>query len=358
MVGSDDEATEVELRRLEEAEEEPLLPEADAERLAALPHAKRAVANRRLAVLRGWHSSKRSELFGNAADAARWAGLSRRGFFDLLKRMEPPRLDGLGLYLERNDARRPATLMTEVAETAAGLLRNDPNMRPTEMVRLLSDGAGAGLSPTTLLRAIDDLRRLAPAAGPFGELIAFDAASMDLVDGAGSRQRLYAAVDVATGLVMGWSIQPDERFAAGYAMASAGIPAFSEIALANLAASAEPLRMEASVTREENATGRKFSDAGWTIVLNRRRIGRRVLAAVGRDVAGVRLAAGFAPPDMIHRSRVPAALPTITPLLIERIGRTMAEHNAVRSRLAPAGDGEGARSRAERFVASVEELRL
>jgi len=355
MIGSDDDIGR-ELRRLEEAAVEPMLPADDLERLAALPQAKRLDANRRLAVLRGWHSPSRSLLFRNAADAGKRLGLSRRGFFNLLKQMEVPSLDGLGLYLHRNGPEQPPA--AGVSETAAELLRNDPATRATDLVRVLSEGAGVGLSSTTLLRKIDDVRRHAPASGPFGEVIAFDAASMDLTDEAGLRLRLYAAVDVNTGLMLGWSITPDERFGTGYATAAAAMPAVCGTMLGNLAASAEPLRLEASVPLKDDVTGRKFTSGGWIIVFNRRRIGRRVLAAVGRDIAGVRLAAGFAPSDVIHRSRVPAGLPVATPALIERIGHALAEHNAVRKALAPAGSGELARAIAEKVAGSVRALRL
>ena len=326
-----------------------LLPPEDRLKLDDLRPEVRAEALRRLAVVHAWRSDERSALFENAEDAAGHVGVTRRAFFQLLSRMDPPRIGGLGLNVGRRVWRSAGTVerRAKMVDVATDLLRQRPAAKTSELVEAIAQDAELEVSKSTMLRTAVELRREHRRSGAFGRLLALDAASLDGVDFDGVRQRLYAIVDVDTGLIPAWHVAPDRLFGPAYATMAercraGGEDSMSSAALRGLAVVDVQLReRECSLTRDADYDFLKgLAAAGWTLALNPRRMGSRVIEALGRDVAGFGLGAGFAPPDVFHRSRVPTSLPVMTEVSLARIRIAVADHNAARLHAAARGAGD------------------
>jgi hypothetical protein len=326
-----------------------LLPPEDRLKLDDLSAEVRAEALKRLAVVHAWRSDERTALFENAADAARHVGLTRRAFFHLLSRMDPPSISGLGLNVDRRIWRSSGTVgrRAKMVDLATDLLRERPAAKTSEVVQAIAEDVGLGVSKSTMLRTAVELRREHRRSGTFGRLLALDAASLDGVDFEGIRQRLYAIVDVDTGLIPAWHVAPDRLFGPAYATMAERCRAgkedsMSSVALRGLAVVDVELReRECSLPRDTDYDFLKgLAAAEWTLALNPRRIGSRVIEALGRDVAGFGLGAGFAPPDVFHRSRVPTSLPVLTEVSVARIRIAVADHNAARLHAAARGAGD------------------
>lgn len=313
--------------------------------LGKLPDAIRSTAVRRIAVVHAWLDPTLRPLFGDAREAARRAGLSRSKFFLLLAKSEKPTLAGLGLNISRLEDKHAAFGRMDVVHAAGSMLAEDPELKTSELIRRLSAGAGANMSRTTLVRMIDEARSKAPAAAPFAKAFVLDAASLDVVDGAGLRQRLYALIDEGSGLLLGWTIAPDERFEDAYEEVARQIldPRFRRFDVAGLAelkTSPDPTAVRIAFGRaggfhlEERAVR-----AGWKTILSPRRVGRAVVSRLGRSFAGVGVSAGFAPPDVFHGSGVRTVLPILDEALSARFADEVRIHNTERLVGAIKGDG-------------------
>ncbi len=333
------------LLELEARAPEEMLSAEELRLLGKLPDATRSTAVRRLAVVHAWHDPTLRPLFGDAREAARRAGLSRSKFFLLLAKSEKPTLAGLGLNIGRLGDQRAAFGRMAVVDAAASMLAEDPGLGTTELIRRLSAGVGANMSKTTLVRMIDEARSGAPAAAPFAKAFVFDAASLDVVDGAGLRQRLYALIDEGSGLLLGWTIAPDERFEDAYEEVARqiGDPRFRRFDVAGLATlktSPDPPAVRISFGRAGGShLEQRAVRAGWKTILAPRRVGRAVVSRLGRSFAGVGVSAGFAAPDVFHGSGVRTVLPILDDALAARFDDELRIHNAERLAGAIRGDG-------------------
>lgn len=327
-----------------------LLDADDQRLLARLPEEKRAAALHRIAVLAAWRDpSTRKRLFDGAVDAAGRLGLARSGFYALVQNNDPPRLVTLGLNLGEGEDVPAVVTRSMIADEATAVLRAEPGLGTSDLVRRLQAGAGAGMSDSTLVRIVDEVRRRAPARAPFGTELALDAASMDLIDGAGTRQRLYVACDLGTGLVLGWRVAEDDSYDVGYGALAADVlsPETRSIGpddIEGLQAAGGPLAVEAAFGSPASfALQRRMADAGWRLVLDPRRVGRRSLSTLGRRIGGIGISAGTAPPGVFHANRVNTKrLPLLDDGVLARIGGDVARHNRTRLELARQGDGAGA----------------
>lgn len=336
-----------------------LLNEEELGLLARLPDDTRGAAVRRLAVMQAWRDPAARSMFVDVRDAARRAGMSRTSFFDMLSRMKQPSLAGLGLNIGRLDDERAVFGRIAVVDAAASALADEPGLATSVLLRRLSQGPGAGMSKTALLRMIDEARSRSRPMAPFAETFEFDAVSLDLVDDAGVRQRLYSAGDRGSGLLLGWTIAPDDAFEAGYETVAAQIldgdrRRFAPTALAELETFQGPLEVEIAFGRAGGAyLEERAVSAGWTTTPDWRRTGRSLVTRFGNRLAGIRISAGFAPPDVYHRSGVRASLPVLDDVFTERIDAAVLAHNEERLAAAPKGRGATALSRVERTMATA-----
>ncbi len=327
--------------------------------LAILPDDTRLAAMRRLAVMQAWRDRAFRPMFVDVRDAAARAGMSRSAFYEMLSRTVQPNLAGLGLGIGRLDDERAVFGRIAVVEAAASMLADGPDVATSVLLRRLSAGPGAGMSKTTLLRMIDEARSRSRPLAPFAKTFDFDAVSLDLVDGSGVRQRLYSAIDRGTGFVLGWTIAPDEAFEQGYEAVASQIldperRSFAWGDVAELESSSDPLEVEMAFGRAGGSSlERRAVSAGWRTAPDWRRTGRRLGALFGPRLGGIRISAGFAPPDVYHRSGVRASLPVIDEVQAGRIDAALRMHNDERLAVAPKGGGSTAWSRVLRTMGTV-----
>ncbi len=352
-----------------------MLDPADREVLRAMPRAKWSKAVRRLAVIEAWRSPRRYDLFVDAADAARRAGVSTASFYRLLERTPKPSLAGLGLHVAPRSSQngKAAGRMDVAAAEAAALLEEGRSVTAGRLAKSLEQDEDARVSRATAGRALAEARRRRPAAEPFGRLLAFDAASLDAIDAEGERQRLYAALDVSTGLVLAWCIAADLRFDKGYAgvaeayLARSGTVASVVGGLRDVECEPSVVQTEISLPRDVDfevakllhsaasllgdGSGRALDTrperAGAVLVTDPRAIGRRLRAAVGGRLADYRLAAGLTPADTFHRAGAQPDLPILTEGGRSRVEAAIGRHN--RERLDLALPGRGGRAIEEVF---------
>lgn len=330
------------------------LDRGDFGRLVELPVGKRDLARLRLAVLLLWRRD--NALIGSAAEAARLSRQSRSAFYSTLKAFAPDGtipLGALGLYLEKAEG-MPTGGRGEMAQAEGAVIRllmEDPSLGVAEIARRL-EAAGIGpLAKTTLGRIVDRARRDAPATAPFGARLAVDSASLDLVDTAGDRQRLFAVLDLGTALVASWAVLPerDFGFAYGTVLAAArgrptpdgrGGSAISDgVRVATVAGPGDARVTVSAPDFVDPSLRGRFYSAGWSMVSDPRRTGRALVAAFGGTVGDRPVMAGFAPPNVLHRSRDVSSLGEAGPLALAGIRDGIEEHQ--RRRLSLAAEGPG-----------------
>lgn len=334
-----DDAIEELLREIEETVASALLSPSELDRFQTLPDRLREKACRRLALIAAWNGPRRSELASAEALAAH-EGISRRAFFNLVSNSESPSLDGLGLNLvkRRRDAKAAARRMSAGAEIER-LLSLDPSASVSVVVKAVR-AAGIELSASVLSRMVDDARRSAPPRGPFGARLSYDSAGMDLVDAAGIRQRLFALVDDGSGLLLGWSIHAQNDFTAGYRAAARmalsveerGMP---DDALASLATAASAtITLALPLGAPDGVLEDVRGEQGWSRVGDSRLVGRMVVAAVGREIAGTTIGSGVMREGVSHRHGRLGHLAVITPALRGRIDEDIRAHDGRRLEIA------------------------
>lgn len=330
-----------------------MLDPADLLRLRDMPAARRERVARRLAVIEAWRSPADRGRFRDAIDAGGLLGLSRSGFFKLLKGLPDggaTPIAALGVYVDDvAGSARGRERDVDLRRIAADVLDASPGVSDREAVRRMRERAGKGASDYALRRAVESARPTMSPTGRFGEMLVFDAASLDLLDERGRRQRLYALLDRGTGVVAGWTVLPEDMFEEGYltaqerALSSELLARMADPAATAVAAGREVV-VEARIPRGVDSYFRTaIVGRGWNSVAEPRFVGRALIETLGRYVAGVPMAAGRASPDVVHRSGRPARLPVASPLVLAEIDAAVTAHDSARADLVPGSLG-GARA--------------
>lgn len=325
---------------------------ADAAMLDAVSPERREAALMRLAVLRLWNAAG-PRTFTSVADAARRAGVSRSAFYRMVQAVPELGLLGLGLHLRR--ARSVA------AADALGTESVNED-RASTSVRSSSDGGGRTRPSSTPRCETATRPRSSGRTGRVGRIV-LDAASMDLVDGAGFRQRLYAMLDMGTSLILAWTVHPDRDLAGGYSRVGSlwrkRSAALAPEILGRLEAEPAGGSIAAHMTRDSDVVAiALLSSIGVRIDLDARHVGAALVDALGDRLGGHALMVGFAPAGVFHRSRVQTSLPILTEGASERIADAIEAHNAAALQLAAAGEGASVVGCADDVAEQLAKLRL
>lgn len=198
----------------------PGIPDEEIARWHAFSKGRRDKVIRRLQALHQWSGAGNGKV--DVEKVLRIAGVNLSTLYAIRQRWDAkPSLDSLGVYVRKNveEADPKPRGDAEVRARLADLLARTPDLAPSKIARQL-DADGLPLPKTTLLRLIRAVRNDLPITNPFGRMITFDNAGADLIDIRDRRQRLCAALDEDTGLVLGWAFSAENDVAHGYAAAA------------------------------------------------------------------------------------------------------------------------------------------
>lgn len=187
------------------------------------PRARERLRRRLLAVL-SWTEPLDGEARpAGVAAAAELAGLGHSQFHALVAGWKAGRRSvgalGVRAAVRRSRAGDVEAGRGGLVEAALAVLRDEPDLGSGVVRGRLLKGAASGRSPATVLRAVEEARRLLPPRR-LGCGIVVDSAGLDLVDPEGLRLRLHAVIDEGTGLVLGWAVATDRSMSFGHLRAA------------------------------------------------------------------------------------------------------------------------------------------
>lgn len=315
---------------------------------------RRKALARRLRAVRLWTETEGPHRPARLQDAAVIAAVSRTRFHQMASAWRENRsLASLGMH---GGERTPRSYDVggwprgHLTSRLRDLLVQDPSFGLAEVRRRLrSEGLGR-IADATLLRMMGEVRRtLAPSA--FGAGLVLDSAGLDLVDPEGFRLRIFAVLDVGTGLVLGWAGATDISTASGgYIM-----PAhFALGGLAGLDLSRVPIAPTGPALdiafHRDDVTGRTLltsDEVGGRALPDSKPRGSHLVATVGERLGRTWLGTGERSGVIGFRSNRPVHLPPMTGPIMGDIGEAIDRHNAVRM----LAGTDGAASRAEQEAA-------
>lgn len=336
------------------------LPEPERLAWARLPSDRRIQALRRLAALVGRRpSDDRSPLHGSVREAAAAAGVAVPTFHAIVRRWrDAPTLGSLGVHVpsDRHVAPVPSTVIGH--EVVRDLMRAHPHWRAPDLHSALV-AAGIAGSYTSTLRLWREARRMIGPGGVFGAHVVFDSAGLDLQDETGRRLRMCAAIDVGTGLVLGWDLSPEGDILLGYRFAARhaaygrrarhpwpfGVEGgLQDLDLSGGVSGSSSLQAIELRLTPENADAARLSDDGTSVptitVAPDVRVGRLVGDTLGERLGGLWLGSGVRDADRSYRTGRPVRLPTVNPVLWGQLTSDVVRHNRRRAKALAAGGDE------------------
>lgn len=318
------------------------------------------------AVLRWIEPGEGDACFRNANEAAVAAGLARTQFYQLLKDWKAHRsVASLGVVGKSGERRasRIDDLKAEISRTVAKTLKKEPHATTGSLLTEIAKRHPEAPSKTTLLRIIDAARRAAPP-GPFGERVVFDSAGLDLADPEGHRLRLYASIDVGTGIILGWVAATERWGAVGYVhVADEAADRLHGIDLGNAETAPSEPAIEIRIGEDDAAGVRLFGNIGVAIAVPSGvdRLGRLLVSAIGDRVGPVWLGVGVRAAGISFRTGRAQRMPPMTSAMLDTIGATIAAANARRiDEAKKAGGGscaDDAIARVRRALLRIADLR-
>lgn len=196
-------------------------PDGERRLWAGLSADRKEEAVRRLDAIAGLTEGPngRPPKFRSAGAAAKAAGMGLSTFYAVMKKWRSQHtLASLGVHAGGKTAASPA------ADESRECLRRDideildasPAASTSEVVRQLAQRRGSSPPFTTVQRIHLEALRTRPPTSPFGCQIFFDNAGVDMVDFNGTPVRLCAAIDGATGLILGADLSQENDVTSGY----------------------------------------------------------------------------------------------------------------------------------------------
>lgn len=350
----------------------PDIEERELVRWNLLSRVRRKKVLRRLEALARWEGI--GEDLG-IEDVLRTAGVNLSTMYAMRQRWAADRsLRSLGVYVrtaasDGGKGEKPAGLARpHVLE----LLSGDPDLPPARIAQELAS-RGVQLPKTSLLRLIRSVRGALPITAPFGRMLVFDNAGVDVVDMWDRRQRLYVVLDEDTGLVAGWTFRPEDDVVRGYSAAAehalqiAATFQFPELkdpgGLSDLDLGGVEIYGDRHVARFVGPpSGDPLRDVAWRAILEgrvhdpryeigeedrspllaRTLPGSRLVKAVGDRVGPVWVGTGLRAAGIGYRTSRPTQPMLLTHELGVQVGRALHERNLhVLSRLERLADGSG-----------------
>lgn len=309
------------------------LSEAELKAIRDLSPRNREKLERRLVALMGLEPVAGKPTFETVADAADYANMGLSTFYAMLSRWKQSRdLTSLGVYASKSGDGASSRLQkrNEAQSFIFAQLQDDPDLGTLELVRRLAEAEHA-LSKTTALRLIGEVRRQMPVTGLFGRHLAVESAGMDLIDADGARMRLYAILDVETGILIGWSIEREgDRGAYGVAVDSAleflaWVPSFRQVrSSGETALEARFLSGESDYNHKAHThltlvpSSTRFAD---------RQTGALLVRALGNRVAGIWIGSGQRTDRRSYRTGRSDTMPLMTPAIGSEIWSAIVMHN-------------------------------
>lgn len=307
-------------------------------------------ARRRLIAIQGVGGATDTERrFATIADAATYAEMGLSTFYVMLKRWSrSPSLASIGVNVGKPRARSRAVAQAPARLEAEHFLQEQlsvsPGLGTNDLLRRLGE-AGHALSKTSAVRLIQKARRDAPIISPFGQYVAIDSAGLDMVAEGGTRLRLHMVLDVASGLVLGWTIEDE----------GAGIGVYERVAQDALDRLGKydlgsPRSAGATLLVVRNPPGDHVGNA----LLHRhlqpylisppgmvRATGALIVQALGERVAGIGIGTGERRDGRSYRSGRPDGMPVMSDLVLKEIDAWIGLHNQGRlARLPQTEDAE------------------
>lgn len=309
-------------------------------------------ARRRLIAIKGLTGPTDAErMFATVADAATYAGMGHSTFYVMLRRWNAsPSLASLGVSVGKPRARSRAVAQVPARLEAGRFLREQLSLAPelgtNELIRRLVDG-GHVLSKTSAVRLVQQARREAPIILPFGQYVAIDSAGLDMMREGEGRLRLHAVLDVASGLVLGWTVEEEGSDIGMYErVAQEALNRLDRFDLGN------PSSAGATLLVIRNPPG---DHVGNNLLHSRlrpfpisppgmaRETGALIVQALGEQVAGIKIGTGERRDGRSYRSGRADRMPRLSEVVLKEIETWMDAHNQGRlARLPQADDAEGA----------------
>lgn len=320
--------------------------------VATMPQGTIMKVARRLDAILAWTEPlAETERPKDMAAAAGLAGVSVPRFYGLLASWRKSRsLHSLGLRFAvrkhgRLEGAQPRELVTRVRE----VLANSPDLGTGAIVRAVAAEDGEVPSRTTLIRAVAEARRMAPP-GEFGRTIVLDAAPLDIVDLDGERVWLSIVLDEGTGVALGWVLGSGGPRLIGQLWAvEFTFHRLKSLELGALAVfDGEPeldLRIGPEDEEGRRAIEQRIRLAPAKRHVSERGLGRALVSALGRRVAGVWIGTGRPRPGRGLRTgrdqHLPATdLDQIDGPFVGAVDVALERHNAARVAAAgTVGDG-------------------
>ncbi len=238
----------------------------------------------------------------------------------------------LGVYAAEKPT-RAKRMEPEVRQRATSLidaiLADDPLATPAAISRRLAAEDVAIPVATVRRLVVEARRRLAP--GTFGSRIVLDSAGLDATL-YGMRMRLYAVVDVGTGLVLGWVDGTDRSRSRGLAFAvDDALARMPSLDLGGFEVAEDGPEMELRL-HEDDQDGRDvfkriLAGQGLAAEFSTRSLGGAIVAAVGERLDRVWLGIGSRPDDRSYRNVRKSEMPEYSGELSAAISAAIERHN-------------------------------
>jgi hypothetical protein len=269
----------------------------------------------------------------DARRAAEIAGLSVPRIYSMSSAWRRNRsVSSLGVYaVEKPD--RAKRIDPEVRRRVAGIIDSalalDVSATLATILRRLTAEGIVMPAPTLRRLVMEARRRLAP--GAFGARIVLDSAGMDATL-YGMRMRLFAVVDVGTGLILGWIDGTDRSRSQGLAFAVddalARIPSLDLAGFEVADAGPEiELRLHEDDHDGRAVFGRILAEQGVEAEFSTRSLGGAIVSAVGERLDRVWLGLGSRPDEKSYRNVRKSEMPEYSGELSAAIGTAIERHN-------------------------------
>lgn len=203
----------------------PELPASDREKWASMTAKQRKKANQRIVAFNAWHSGEME--VDAAVEASDLKSKSR--FYNLAAGWRrSPSLEALGALVGSGAAktRMDKNAVNALQAVVPKVVRENPNAKVSELVRLMLAAAGDQLKgtklpgPVRLRQFVETELRRYKATGQAGTDIRFDCCAVDIPREGGRPFIMFASIDAGTRLILGSAVTDEPATLPGYRLAA------------------------------------------------------------------------------------------------------------------------------------------